>query len=99
LFLDDERFPVDDGRNWRIARTKKHALDYCVAYGAPEHISFDHDLGYNQPSGMDFVKEFVRLDQEKAIDIPVDFTFYVHSQNPVGAENIRQYLTQYLRVR
>lgn len=99
LFLDDERYPIEDGRNWKIARTVDEALRMCVEYGAPTYASFDHDLGENEPTGFQFVKSFVYLDQEKKIDIPRDFLFYVHSQNPVGAENIRQYLSQYLRVR
>ena len=99
LFLDDERFPPEDGKQWQIARTVDDALMLLHAFGCPTFISFDHDLGEDQPTGMDFAKTLVYLDQKTSNYIPRDFTFYVHSQNPVGAANIRSYLTNYLRVR
>lgn len=64
-------------------------------------ISFDHDLGMDNerkvlPSGYDFAKWLVEMDMNGIISIPKDFTFTVHSANPVGAENIRTYLCSYM---
>jgi hypothetical protein len=44
LFLDDERFPPDDGSEWVIVRSAFEAMLYCMDHGCPEFISFDHDL-------------------------------------------------------
>lgn len=89
LFLDDERDPPDDGRSWTVVRTVAEAVAAVMAKGLPRHISFDHDLGEGG-SGHDFAKWLVGhcLDE----DLTPDFDFYVHSQNPVGAANIRALL-------
>ncbi len=97
IFLDDERFPPDDGREWIIARSFDDVLE-LTANGLIDYISFDHDLGDNVPTGMDVCKWLVEQDMNYAVLDP-NFTFYVHSQNPLGAENIRSYLDQYLRAR
>lgn len=55
---------------------------------AIEEMWFDHDLGDNEPTGYDIVKWLAEnhLDRwPQAIG--------VHSQNPVGRENIRSYVT------
>lgn len=99
LFLDDERDPPNDGREWSVARSVDEALVLLGSFHCPTFISFDHDLGEDVPDGYDFAKALVYLDQKTKWYIPRDFTFYVHSQNPVGGTNIHAYLTQYLRVR
>ena len=99
LYLDDIRHPDDS--NYIIARTVEEAQQLIEKYGVPEHISFDHDLGVDDvgnllPTGYDFVKWLVEMDMDGNIELSSDFTFMVHSQNPVGAENIRVYLSNYL---
>lgn len=96
LFIDDDRFPVDDGSNWRIARNLEQALFLIETYGLPDHIAFDHDLGEDAPTGHEIAQKLVEMDLDKKIDLPKDLSFYVHSQNPVGAKNIEGLLTQYL---
>jgi hypothetical protein len=99
LFIDDERFPPDDGREWVIARN-----DFEVYYEIakrnqfPVYISFDHDLGDGEATGYDIAKELVSRDMEPNswVTIPEDFAFYVHSQNPIGKANIEHYLNNYL---
>ena len=96
LFLDDERFPPEKGE-WSIVRSYEEAVQYCIDNGCPSYASFDHDLGDNSPTGYDFAKWLVESDMEdEGGFIPSDFSFYVHSQNPVGAKNIQMYLDGYL---
>lgn len=95
LFIDDERFPVGNNKEWIIARTVDEAKNIINILGFPIFISFDHDLGHNEPSGYDFVKWIVEQDQTYNI-LPTDFSFYVHSQNPIGAKNIKSLLNNWL---
>lgn len=103
IFLDDERFPAPDSGAWLISRSAEHAIHLVENFCSPgklTFVSFDHDLGPDQKTGMDFARYLV----EKDIDsggtfLPSDFSFYVHSQNPVGKENIERYLAQYLLMR
>lgn len=98
LFIDDERFPVTlDG--WVIARNQREVKEALNVHGFPSFISFDHDLGGDEPSGMDITKMIVEMDLDGLIDIPDSFTFYVHSQNVEGAKNIQSYLSNYLKVK
>ena len=98
LFIDDERFPPDDGKFWRIARSMDQVKDVLTHFGFPKFVSFDHDLGENQPTGFDIAKWFVEVDLDYHI-IPSDFDFYTHSQNPIGAKNITELLRSYLKQR
>lgn len=100
LYLDDIRHPADS--TYIVARTVEEAQLLIEQYGMPIHISFDHDLGVDDtgnliPDGYDFTKWLVEMDMKGAITLPKNFTFEVHSKNPVGAENIRVYLNNYLR--
>jgi hypothetical protein len=64
LFIDDERFPADNGKDWIIARTLDDVKEIVEQRGLPLEISWDHDLGENQPTGFDIAKWMV--DQELA---------------------------------
>lgn len=105
LFIDDERFPPDDGQAWKVARNLAEVASLIKEFGPPNFISFDHDLGEREPTGYDIAKKFVAGDlgelvgTEFARGLPAGFSFYVHSQNPVGAENIRSLLQNYLTFR
>ncbi|WP_041666790.1 cyclic-phosphate processing receiver domain-containing protein [Sulfuricurvum kujiense] len=99
LYLDDIRTPKDP--TFVISRTVKDAQNLILTCGVPMFISFDHDLGMDNtlkvhPSGYDFAKWLVEMDMDGIISIPKNFTFIVHSANPVGAENIRIYLHTYM---
>lgn len=50
LFLDDIRNPeyVADGRDYVIARSFDEAVKLVEAKGLPDHIAFDHDLGWDE---------------------------------------------------
>ncbi len=102
LFLDDERHPPHNGKDWCTARSVEEAIHLIEELGVPETISFDHDLGSfkGQPmaSGMDFAKWLVQHDMDHNI-LGDQFQFTVHSMNPVGAANIRSYMDSYLRTK
>ena len=108
LYLDDIRYP-DTDPDWRIARSYHDAIWYCQAYGLPYHIAFDHDLAYEhyimdmtehgcprEFTGLDFAKWFCEWVMDNNIDL-TGFTWSVHSANPVGAENIRNYMENFIR--
>lgn len=93
LFLDDERFPVGD--DWAIVRDFASAVNYVCHNGFPQFVSFDHDLGEG-PTGYHFAKWLIERDLDYH-DMPADFDYEVHSQNPVGAGNICGTLNRYIR--
>jgi hypothetical protein len=99
LFIDDERFPPRDGNEWVIARNSNEVFDIIEARGIPEFISFDHDLGENEPTGFHITKKIVEMDMDGVLAIPSTFAYYVHSANPVGKNNIIGYIDNYLNVR
>ena len=101
LFLDDVRFP--DTSDWTIARNMDDAVWYIQNKGIPYFIAFDHDLahehyiiGDGEKTGYTFAKWFTSYIMDKNITLPSNFGFDVHSMNPIGAENIRQYMSQWL---
>ena len=98
LFLDDERFPPLDGKNWMIARDSDEAMALIHEHGMPIFISFDHDLGEDKLTGYDFTKLFVDLLLDGTYILHEEFDFYVHSQNPVGKVNIESYIRSYYKV-
>ena len=93
MFLDDERFPPNDGTDWVIIRNSTDAINYVRFQGIPKFISFDHDLG-----GDDTSRNFIHwlidymLETEETFK-GREFGFYVHSQNPIGAKWIRDTMT------
>lgn len=110
LFLDDIRYPADvrydlgPYRDVVICRTMDDAV-WCVEqYGLPTVISFDHDLadthyiiGDGEKTGYTFAKWFCDYVMDNALDLPNNFRYHVHSMNPVGAENIRKYMENFLK--
>ncbi len=69
-------------------------------YGIPDFISFDHDFGVDEnnnllPTGYDFAKWLVEQDMNLDYTFPHNFSFYVHSANLVGKQNIKSYLNNY----
>ena len=99
LYLDDIRYPP--APDYILARNMEEAKGLIAKKGFPSHISFDHNLGIDTEgkllkSGYDFAKWIVGADQSGEITIPQNFTFSIHSANPVGAQNISALLTNYL---
>ena len=104
LFIDDERFPPSKSQKgeWVIARNMNEVKNIVNERGFPNFISFDHDLGEEDgiplPTGYDVAKWLVDYDIDHG-SMPADFDFYVHSQNPIGAKNIQNYLDSYLKIK
>ena len=108
LFIDDERNPVDvtwgswqdqalyRDDEWLIARNWNEVLELVVSLGFPQMISFDHDLGENQKTGYEIAQRLCDMVLD-GVEMPKDFRFLVHSKNPVGTENIRKYMDNFLK--
>ena len=108
LFIDDERVPMDvtwcSGQerhdyihgDWLIAREWNEVLEIVLTYGFPSVISFDHDLGNNTRNGYEIAQKLCDMVLD-GVEMPKDFRFLVHSKNPVGAENIRKYMDNFLK--
>lgn len=92
VFLDDLRFPPDD--SWIVLRNSKEACDFFDKHGLTGHWSFDHDLGGDDTT-MIFLWYAIEKDMDNSNMIR-NFTYDVHSANPVGVENIRGLLKSYL---
>lgn len=92
LFLDDERAPGDagwSGHDVLVARTcaeAELAIGACV--GLPVAISFDHDLGENQPVAVEFMWWLINGHLDGLWDCSQIKTVQVHSANIKGAENL-----------
>lgn len=89
---------------WVIARNYADALVEVLNRGFPCFVSFDHDLGDNQKTGYDVAKELVNNDiisgdqrGRQKYKFPADFSYYVHSKNPVGKSNIEGLLDNYFK--
>ena len=99
LFIDDEREPAKIKFDY-IARDYKETMKIFDKYGSPSYISFDHDLGEKSKTGFDVAKNMVERDLDKKGGwIPKNFTYDVHSANPVGKKNISGLLDNYLEKR
>lgn len=108
MFIDDERFPTENRVKIQkkpegqvrlvpmiIARSSKEAIVHLEVDGCPEFISFDHDLG-GEDTAMSVVRYLIDRDLDADGNfIPHNFTYYVHSQNCVGARNITGLLEGY----
>jgi len=55
-------------------------------------------LGDNEQSGKEIANYIANTLLDKIYTIPEDFTFNVHSANPVGSENITGTLTQIVEI-
>lgn len=99
LYLDDIREPVSN--DFIVVRSYDEAIKFVKKNGIPIFISFDHDLGCDEKgkileSGYDFAKWLVEMDMENIYKFPNDFTFGIHSANPIGRNNINAILNNYL---
>ncbi len=102
MFIDDERFPPDDGNEWKIVRSYQMAVYMIEMLGMPNFVSFDHDLGDEaNGDGYKIAKYLCDLDMNStpAYKFPEDFDYFVHSQNPIGKANIEGYMDGYLKQR
>lgn len=92
LFLDDERIPGEwyQGKQVLVARNFKQFVQTIRDLGWPKHISFDHDLG-DGPTGADCAKWLIEY-TDQTNTWPQELGWCIHSQNPIGANNIRSHM-------
>lgn len=96
LFIDDEREPVNS--DWIVVRSFDEAVEAVRINGFPMYVSFDHDLGENIETGYDFAKWLIEQDMDFEWWFHENsFGWNVHSQNPIGKENINSLLKNYKR--
>ena len=100
MYLDDIREPKDSYDV--IVRSYEEAVMFVQKNGIPSYISFDHDLGCEDTgeilkSGYDFAKWLVDMDIENIYKFPDNFSFNIHSANPIGRNNINSILNNYLK--
>jgi hypothetical protein len=104
LFLDDERYPNDvywtspypNGISWKLARNYDE-FEALISTNEYDLISFDHDLGETSKTGYDCVKLLVEMFLSEQLSKYPEVV--VHSMNPVGAKNIRNYWESFLKYR
>lgn len=105
-------FHESRGAPWAIVRSFDEAVAWVTENGFPEVISFDHDLGYEEyglvngivkivyekeeKSGYDFAKWLIEHDMDTHT-MPDNFSFTVHSMNPIGTANIKAILNNYIK--
>jgi hypothetical protein len=87
LYLDDLRTPKTE-HDWVVVRDYDAFVAQVEARGFPGHVSFDHDLGEDTPSGMECARWLVERGIALGVD-PREVDWNVHSANVVGAANIR----------
>ena len=87
LWLDDVRPPPNPRKDWVWAADAPAAI-IVMLKSSVRFMSLDHDLG-QELTGYDFVKWMGETDNWPAHK-PV-----VHSQNPVGAANMKAYIERY----
>lgn len=90
VYLDDLR-PVPEG--FIGLKNYEEFCAFIVQFGIPDFISFDHDLGEGK-TGYDCAKFLVEYCLDNGIS---KINFQVHSQNPVGKENIEKLLQNFHR--
>lgn len=92
LYLDDLR-PTPE--NYERVYDYDEFVNFSNENGVPDFISFDHDLGEGK-TGFDCAKFVVEFCLDNGIS---EINFQVHSQNPVGKENIEKLLDNFNRVK
>lgn len=91
LYLDDLR-PTPE--NFQRVYDYDEFVHFIAENGVPDSISFDHDLGEGK-TGFDCAKFLV----EYCLDHDIKkINFQVHSQNPVGKENIEYLLNNFNKI-
>lgn len=88
LWLDDVRDPVHS-EGWSVCRTVDEAITLIRERGTPLHMSLDHDLGDGHKDATFLVDWLAEQSLWPAEGI------YVHSQNPVGADNMLRTIDRY----
>ena len=106
VFLAIRGFAYPQLGEWKIARSMDQAIKIVKQDGLPDFIAFDHDLedahydgkeGHER-TGYEFAKWLCEYIMDHNLEIPANFAYVVHSMNPAGAENIRRYMENFLKI-
>lgn len=92
LWVDDLRQPPKDGNDWLWARSVLEAKTIIILYERrnerePIYIDLDHDAGDYAWDGGDYIEVLKWLERQELPN--KDYTFHLHTQNPVGRDNMR----------
>jgi len=102
--LPVELRPMYRKEDWIIVKSYDQFVEWILENGLPDVISFDHDLAdehyafagnyniFRYETGYDAAKWLCNYCSENSKKLP---ECYVHSMNPAGADNIRNYLDNY----
>lgn len=105
LFIDDCRMPGHvtwvrlPSATYDIVRSYGQFIEYVKENGLPEFITFDHDLDEfdgSDKTGYDIVLWIIDSVLDGKLVIPDNFSFMVHSMNPVGKANIEATLRNFI---
>jgi hypothetical protein len=93
VWVDDVRFPPEDHNLWFWARSTDEAKTAIRMYEKNLYvdtilIDLDHDAGDYAEDGGDYIEILNWLEREGIAD--TGYFFRIHSQNPVGVENMRR---------
>lgn len=88
LYLDDLRATPE---SFERVYSYREFVDFISTHGLPDFISFDHDLGMGE-TGFECAKFLVNYCIDHNLKLP---DYKVHSQNPVGKENIEKLLEHF----
>jgi len=86
IWIDDIR-PAPD--NWIWAQNYDEAIDLIARTKEIDEISFDHDLGYDSPTGYTIICQIEECIAMGFWDGKIP-KFHIHSDNPVGRANIQR---------
>lgn len=84
LYIDDERVCPD---GWTALRSHKEVEKWCARHGAPDVVSFDHDMGPSSKDGYQIAAWMIENGFMPGVA-------YVHSMNHYGALRIMSLLAE-----
>ncbi len=90
LYLDDDKETRIHPKHYRRAYTSAQAIEFVKEYGKPYMMRLDHDLG-DDDTTMEFLKWMA---ENSSLDIP----YIIHSENPIGRQNITSFIESWKRV-
>lgn len=97
LWVDDVRELPAEYAGWDVARSYHQAIE-LLSSNEYDAISLDHDIASWDNEGIERTGYDITkwLTQRKFDGLPVPTTYYVHSANPVGADNMKHMINRYL---
>lgn len=102
--------PIFTDWEWVIVRSYAEFVAYIEENGIPSFVAFDHDLAditydpmtqrehfeYHETTGKDCADWLINYCIDNELDFP---DYFVHSANPIGAENIDGLIKSYYKAK